>query len=332
MNAVPRAELHVHLEGAARPAIALRMAERYGQNIGDLVSEDAETYRWADFSDFLKAYDRVAGLFRTPEDYRDLTRTYLAELHEANCIYAELIISPDHGDRIGLGADAYVEGVAEGIRVHTDTYGDTALEVRLTATGERHFGPSAVKRAANAAARWSAVGPRTPTGLPLVTGFGLAGDERMDRPEDFVRAFEIAHEAGLATTCHAGEVCGAQSVSDALDHLKPDRIDHGVRAIEDDALVERIADTGTVLAVSIGSNVALGVFPSVDDHPAGRLKDAGCRIALGSDDPPFFGNSLASEYADGVALGLDAREVTRTAIEGAFCDPATKARLLRRLG
>ena len=328
---VPKAELHVHLEGTARPALARRMAERYGERIDDLIDGNSETYRWADFGEFLRAYDRVASLFRTVEDYRDLTRAYLNEIAAAGCLYVELIVSPDHPERVGLAAEDYVLGIAEGIRVHGDTHGDGAVEARLIVTGVRHLGPSAVKRAAQTAAKWRDSGPRTPTGLPLVTGFGLAGDERMDHPRDFERAFDIAHEAGLGTSCHAGEVCGAQSVRDALDHLRPDRIDHGVRAVEDDDLVTRLADTGTPLAVSIGSNVALGVFPSVREHSVAQLAEAGCRIALGSDDPPFFGNSLASEYQDADALGLDATGLTRTAIDAAFCDPATKARLTARI-
>ena len=331
MTAAPKAEMHVHLEGTARPQLARRMAQRYGVPLDGMIAEDGGTYRWSDFSEFLVAYDRVASLFRAPDDYHDLVTDYLDELQASGCIYAEIIVSPDHPDRIGLPADDYLDGIVMGIDAHAPNYGDDAVEVRLLVTGVRHKGPSSVKRAAQTAARWHADGPRTADGLPLVVGFGLAGDERVGHVREFADAFDIAHDAGLGTSCHAGEVCGAQSVRDALDHLRPDRIDHGVRAIKDGALVERLARAETLLAISIGSNVALGVVESVDAHPIRALADAGCRIALGADDPPFFGNSIGGEYADAASLGLDPLAITRNAIEGSFCDPATRARLLAKL-
>lgn len=331
MSSVLKAEMHVHLEGTARPPLARRMADKYGVSLDGMIARDGGTYRWADFSEFLAAYDHVASLFRSPDDYRDLTRDYLDELQASGCIYVEIIVSPDHPDRIGLPVDDYLDGIARGIETHVAAHGEAAVEVRLLVTGVRHQGPSSVKRAAKTAARWHADGPRTAHGLPLVVGFGLAGDERVGHPRDFVDAFDIAHGTGLGTSCHAGEVCGAQSVRDALEHLRPDRIDHGVRAVEDEALVEKLARTRTLLAVSIGSNVALGVAKSVETHPVRSLAAAGCRIALGADDPPFFGSSIGGEYGAAQQLGLDLRAITRTAIEGSFCDPATRARLLARL-
>ncbi len=160
-------------------------------------------------------------------------------------IYSELIVSPDHGKRIGLGADAYISGVCEGIR---RAKAKSGIEARLIVTGERHFGPESVIGAAEYAAK---------ADNPLITGFNLAGEERMGRVADYARAFDIARDAGLGLTIHAGEVCGAFSVSDALDAVRPSRIGHGVRAIEDADLVKRLADLGTVLEVCPGSNIAL---------------------------------------------------------------------------
>jgi adenosine deaminase len=157
----------------------------------------------------------------------------------------------------------------------------------MIATGLRHEGPDGVERAA----RYIVANPH-----PLVTGFGMAGDERMHQPKDFAKAFDIARDAGLAITVHAGELVGAQSVRGALDHLKPARIGHGVRAIEDPALVDRLAGEGVVLEVCPGSNIAIGVFPSYEAHPFPKLRDAGVRVTLSSDDPPFFHTSLAREY------------------------------------
>ena len=329
---VLKAEMHVHLEACARPPLASVMAARHGQRIDDLVAPDGESYRHEDFSSFLVAYSRVAGLFRTAEDYAVLTRTYLDELHDAGAIYAEIIIWPDHPERLGLAADDYLAGIAEGWSRHRAEYGEGSVELRLLVTGVRHEGAEAVERAARTARRWDAEGPRaTANGDPLVVGFGLAGDERVGHPRDFARAFDLAREAGLGLGCHAGELCGPESVRAALDYLRPDRIDHGVRAIGDDALVCRLADDGVPLTVCVGSNLSLGMYPSLKAHPLPLLVEAGCCVVLGSDDPPHFGTSLASEYDLAAQLGVDGAARTREAIVAAFCDGATKLELLCRL-
>ena len=326
----PKAEMHVHLEACARPPLARAMAPKYGEAIDDIVTENGTGYRHYDFTSFLSAYGRVADLFRTASDYATLTETYLGELHAAGAIYGEIIVWPDHPERLGLPADDYLAGIAEGWTRHRAARAD-AVELRLLVTGVRHEGPDAVERAARTARRWHAEGPRANGDAPLVVGFGLAGDERVGHPRDFVRAFDMAREAGLGLGCHAGELCGADSVRDALDHLRPDRIDHGVRAIEDPALVERLAGEGVPLTVCTGSNLALDVFPSLSAHPLPRLIEVGCRVALGSDDPPHFGTSLAREYELAERVGVDGRERTRAAIDMAFCDAQTKRRLRARL-
>ena len=333
---VPKAEMHVHLEACARPTLAREMAGKYGESIEDVIAAGGDSYRWEDFTSFLKAYDRVAGLFRNADDYALLIETYLAELAAARTLYAEIIVWPDHPERLGLAADDYLAGIAEGIARHRAAHAGNAVEVRLLVTGVRHEGPEAVQRAARTARRWHAEGPRAAgtDGEPLVVGFGLAGDERVGHPSDFTRAFDLAREAGLGLGCHAGELCGATSVRDALDHLRPARIDHGVRAVEDDALVRRLANEGTLLTVCVGSNISLDVFSNLAAHPLPRLVAEGCRVALGSDDPPHFGTSLGRDYALAGEAGLDQgalRAITATAIEGAFCDEGTKARLRERL-
>jgi adenosine deaminase len=316
-----KAEIHCHIEGAAPPELTTAQARKYGVDTDAFLRDGA--YVWSNFSEFLVAYDAVAALFRTAADYALLTETYLSELAAINTIYSEIIVSPDHGDRIGLGADAYLAGISEGIAAAREK---TGIEARIIVTGERHFGPDRVISAAEYAARAK---------NPLVTGFNLAGEERMGRVADYARAFDIARDAGLGLTIHAGEVCGAFSVADALDLVKPARIGHGVRAIEDPALVERLADLGTVLEVCPGSNVALDVFPDFESHPLQRLRAAGVRVCINSDDPPFFGTSLAREYEiASQTMGMTDREIdamTRTALEAAFVDETTRANLLARL-
>ena len=166
---------------------------------------------------------------------------------------------------------------------------------------------------------------------PYVVGFQLAGDEAGFPPGPFARAYEIAADSGLGCSVHAGEHAGAESVRGALA-LPVTRIAHGVRAIEDPALVAELAERGTILEVCPTSNVATGVFASYEDHPLGALREAGVRTCLGSDDPPYFGCSIGSEYA--VArerLGVDEGELvemTRTALEGAFADDGLRRSLL----
>ncbi|SER81235.1 adenosine deaminase [Rhizobium sp. NFR03] len=316
-----KAELHCHIEGAAPPSLALAQAEKYGVDVSGLIADGS--YVWTDFSEFIVCYDRVASLFRTEEDYAALAETYLTELSAAGTIYSEIIVSPDHGNTIGLGADAYLRGLAAGIEA---ARAKTGIVGRMIITIIRHLGPEAAERTALYAVRRD---------HPLVTGFNLAGEERMFRVADFARAYDIARDAGLGLTIHAGEMAGADSVRDALDIVRPSRISHGVRAIEDADLVRRIAAEGVVLETCPGSNIALGVFPGFHAHPLRALRDAGCRVTLNADDPPFFHTSLAQEYdIASQVMGFEDAEIdamTRTAIEAAFVDEDTRARLLSRL-
>ncbi|MDF1634288.1 adenosine deaminase [Mycoplana sp. MJR14] len=321
MRQMKKAEIHCHLEGAVPPALALSQARRYGVETDVFLRDGA--YVWRDFTSFLAAYDAVAGLFRTEDDYALLTETYLDELAAAGAIYSELFVSPDHAETVGLGAGAYIAGIARGIEA---ARAKTGIECRMIVVGLRHRGPERVEWAARFAAA---------IGHPLVTGFNMAGDERIGAVSDCVRAFDIAREAGLGITIHAGEVCGAESVRDALDFVRPARIGHGVRAIEDPGLVERLAEAGVVLEVCPGSNVALGVFESFQAHPLRRLQAAGVKVTLNSDDPPFFHTSLQREYeVASQAMGYSESELdgmTRTAIEAAFVDKETRSRLLSQL-
>lgn len=320
-RSMPKAELHCHIEGATPPALAAAQAKRYGIDTSGFIKEGQ--YSWQDFTSFVQSYDATANLFRTEEDYALLAETYLTEIAEAGAIYSELIASPDQGDAVGIGADAYMRGLAEGAE---RAKAKTGIETRLLVVGIRHFGPERVVKAAEYAARRP---------HPLITGFNLAGEERMHRVADFTRAFDIARDAGLGITIHAGELSGAFSVRDALDHVRPSRISHGVRAIEDADLVKRLADEGTVLEVCPGSNVALSVFKDFESHPLRALHAAGVRVTLNSDDPPFFHTSLAREYeVASTVMGFSDADIlgmTRTAIEAAFVDEPTRQKLLAKL-
>ncbi|MXN66437.1 adenosine deaminase [Stappia sp. GBMRC 2046] len=321
-HVVPKAELHVHIEGAAPPDLVRRLATRHDIDLSGVFDRTGH-YSWDDFSSFLNAYDRASQVFRTPEDYAALSESYYRMLAAEGVIYAEITISPDHAAANGLSYADYVSGLAEGME---RAKAETGIEGRMIAVGVRHFGARAVEQVVTQVLAHS---------HPLVTGFGLAGDEREGHPANFASAFRQAAEGGLGLTAHAGEIGGPESVTAALDFLRVKRIGHGVKAIEDKALVERIAEEGVVLEVCPGSNIALGLYSNLRFHPVNLLRRAGCRITLNSDDPPFFRTTVGHEYRScAQTFGwseADQLAITKTAIEAAFCDKATKERLLKRL-
>lgn len=318
---VPKAELHCHVEGAAAPDLVEAQARKYGADTSAFIKDGS--FVWRDFTSFLSAYDFAANLFRDEEDYARLAEHYLTSLARDGAIYSEVFISPDHARQAGLSPLAYTNALGEGIMRAREK---TGIEGRMIVTGVRHFGVQSVEAAALFAVE---------CGHPLVTGYGMAGEERFGAVRDFARAFDIAREAGLGITIHAGELAGWQSVADALDHLRPSRIGHGVRAIENPDLVRRIADEGVVLEVCPVSNIELKVFPGFAEHPFPALRAAGCKVTLNSDDPPYFWTSLKREYdvaAEYFGMSDEAlTAVTRTAIEAAFVDEITRAALLGKL-
>jgi adenosine deaminase len=322
-TSVPLAELHVHLEATATPELVRRLAARNGLEIPAGTIE-GDRYVWHDFLDFLRTFDRAVTVIRTAEDYRDITFEYLQACAAEGAIYVEVTISPDHADQAGLPYAEMLTGVVQGI---DDARAASGIESRIIVTAVRNFGTERAERVASVAAARA---------HPYVTGFGLAGDEAGFPPGPFAAAFRIAHEGGLGLTCHAGEWAGPESVRGALGLPVPmTRLGHGVRAVEDPALVRELADRGIVLEVCPTSNVALGAYRDYASHPFPLLRAAGVRLTLGSDDPPYWDATLAGEYA--VARrewGLDDDAlcaVTRTAIEAAFAPEAVRSSLLARI-
>ena len=317
---LPKAEIHCHIEGAAHPDLARRLAAKHGVDLSNII--DGDRYLWRDFTQFLSCYDRASSVFRTPDDYRLLAYDNGRRLGEQGAIYCEQFLSPTHAMQTGIDYLDLVEAVSEGAE---QARAETGIETRYIVTCVRHLGPDRAVAVARLTERYP---------HPMVTGFGMGGDERVFEPADFATAYEIAANAGLELTAHAGEFAGPESVAGCLDHLGVTRIGHGVRAIEDPDLVARLVDEEIVLEVCPGSNVALGVYPDIAAHPLRRLADAGVKVTVSSDDPPYFDTTLAREYEHAATLGFDEDGLvglTRTAIEAAFCEPALKRRLLARL-
>jgi adenosine deaminase len=315
---VPKAELHVHLEGTAPPDLIRRIAERNGLPVPEGVFAAPNRFAYRDFLDFLDTYDRAASVIRTGDDYRDITFEYLVSCAGEGAIYVELTASPDHAKLVGLSDEEHIDGIVRGI---DDARAETGIEARILISCVRNFGVEPALRVAHYAAERL---------HPYIVGFSMAGDEENYPPAAYAEAFQVAADAGLGCTVHAGEWGGPESVRQGLG-LPVARIGHGVRSIEDPDLVEELAERGTVLEVCPTSNVVLGLYPSYEEHPLPRLMEAGVRVTLGSDDPPYFGASIGGEYAIcRERLGFDdgtLRAITRTAIEAAFCEETLKQRL-----
>jgi adenosine deaminase len=312
----------VHLEGTAPPNLIRRLAERHGMEVPEGLFDGADRFAYTDFLDFLRAYDLAATVIRTGEDYRDVTYEYLAGCARDGAIYVELTASPDHAALVGLDDEEHLDGIARGI---DDARGEFGIEGRILISAVRNFGVEQALRVA----RYAAARPH-----PYVVGFSMAGDEQNFPAGDYAGAFEIAAGAGLGCTVHAGEWAGADSVRAGMA-LPVTRIAHGVRAIEDPALVEELAERGLVLECCPTSNVVLGAFESYGDHPLPHLRAAGVKVTLGSDDPPYFGASIGGEYRICTEyFGYDdddLRDITRTAIAAAFCEEALKDSLIRKV-
>jgi adenosine deaminase len=312
----------VHLEGTAPPDLIRRLAERNGMPVPEGVFATPHRFAYTDFLDFLKTYDLAASVIRTGDDYRDVTYEYLAGCAREDAIYVELTASPDHAALVGLSDEEHLDGIARGI---DDARAEHGIEGRILISAVRNFGVEQALRVA----RYAAERPH-----PYVVGFSMAGDEENYPAGDYAEAFEVVAAAGLGCTVHAGEWAGADSVRAGIE-LPVTRIGHGVRAIEDPALVEELADRGIVLECCPTSNVVLKAFPSYAEHPLPRLRAGGVKVTLGSDDPPYFGASIGGEYA--VCrdhFGYDdetLRDITRTAIEAAFCEATLKNHLIRQL-
>lgn len=321
--AIPKLELHLHLEGAAPPAFIRAQAQRKKVDLSGIFDEKG-AYKYDGFVDFLRVYEAACTVLTTPQDFHDLTLAVLEQSAARGVIYSEAFLSPDF---CGGGDVIAWRDYLAAIEAAADTAeAQMGIALRGCITCIRHFGPEKARKIARCAQE---------TAGRFITGFGIAGDENAGELVDFAYSFDAAREAGLGLTAHAGEWRGPDELRAALKHLRVARIGHGVRAIEDPALVDHLAESGTVLEVCPGSNVALGVYPNLRAHPIERLRAAGVAVTVSTDDPPFFHTDMSAEYA-GLhrAFGWDQPQfdaLAQTALNAAFCDAPTRAALAKKL-
>ena len=315
-QAVPKIELHVHLEGSIRPATLLEIARRNGESLPvDSVEELEKLYEFTDFAHFIDVWILTTNCLRTADDFRRTVVDYAAEAAGFGAVYLEGIFSP--GERVvrGVGWDDIFGGYCDGA---VEAYERHGVTVRFTPDMYRGMDPEVAEQVARVSVRYADRG---------VVGLGLGGLEA--RPlAPYRRAFEIARDGGLALVPHAGEAAGADSVREVLE-LGPARIRHGIRAVEDPGLLAEIVARGVVLDVCPTSNLRTGVVASLDRHPLPALLEAGALCTVNTDDPAMFGTDLGQEYEVAARLGVDPAQAFAAGIAGALCDDETRLRLAR---
>jgi aminodeoxyfutalosine deaminase len=306
----------VHLEGTVRPRTLLEIARRNGYALpADTVEGLAALYAYRDFAHFIEVWVLTTNALRETEDFRQVVVDYAAEAALHGAVYLEGIFSPAERVRRGVRWEDMFEGYCDGAEEAFELHG---VEVRLTPDITRGFSLEEAEETVRWASRYRGRG---------VVGVGLGGLEADFPAEPFAPVFARAREQGLGSVPHAGEVAGPASVRAALDALGADRIRHGIRAVDDSALVDELRDRDVVLDVCPISNVRTGAVRSLDEHPLPRLVSAGVRCSLSTDDPAMFDTDLTREHEAAEVLGLSPRAAFEAGLQGALCDEATRARL-----
>jgi aminodeoxyfutalosine deaminase len=310
----PKIELHVHLEGAMRPETLLEVARRNGYALPVDSAEGVRAlYQYRDFAHFIEVFMLTAGALETEDDFRRLVVEYAEDAVAHGAVYLEAIFSL--GLWRGLDSDIVFTGVCDGADEARERFG---IEIRLTPDIARVYSLDEAFQVVRAAVRYRDRG---------VVGVGLGGPEAEHPPEPYAPAFELARSEGLAAVPHAGEHAGPGSIRAALDALGATRIRHGIRAVEDPALVEELADRRIVLDVCPISNVRTQAVPSLAEHPLPKLVAAGALCSISSDDPAMFNTDLSQDYAAACSFGLEPRSFFAAGLEGALCDDETRERL-----
>jgi adenosine deaminase len=289
LRALPKAHLHLHFTGSMRHTTLVELADQHGVRLPEALRtawppelSAADEKGWFRFQ---RLYDIARSVLRTEDDVRRLVCEALEDERTDGSGWLEVQVDPSgYAGRFG-GITSFLELVLDAVASAAER---TGVGAGLVVAANRTRHPLDARTLARLAAQYAGRG---------VVGFGLSNDERRGSTADFAPAFRIAHRAGLLLTPHAGELRGPSSVRDVLGDLGADRLGHGVRIVEDPALVARIAADGMVCEICPLSNVGLGVYPTAADVPLRQLFDAGVGIALGADDPLLFGSRLVAQYA-----------------------------------
>ena len=312
----PKIELHVHLEATITPGRLLDLGRRNdvklpARTVGGLT----RFMRFRTFDEFIRVWIKTTRVLQHGPDFRQIVVDYASELAAQGCVYAEPLFSPSEPVARGTSWQEVFEGYCDGAEEARARHG---VELRFTPDITRDFPPDIGEELAAWAVRFRERG---------VAGVSLGGSEHRFPPAPFARAFAIAREGGLKAAPHAGETAGPESIRSALDDLHADRLRHGVRAVEDAALLAELAERGVVCDVTPVSNLRTGVVRSLDEHPLPSMLAAGVKCSIGSDDPVLMQTSLTEDSAVAVELGHTPRAMYEHAVAGAFCDEPTRARL-----
>ena len=313
MTPFPKIELHVHLEGTVRPRTLLEIARRNDYALpADTVEGLAGLYEFRDFSHFVEVWVLTTNALQKEEDFRQVVVDYAAEAASHGAVYIEGIFSPAERVRRGVSWDEVFSGFRDGAVEAAELHG---VDVALTPDIPRGFALDEARQTVRYALAYG------------MAGVGLGGLEAEFPPEPYAEVFREARAEGLASVPHAGEVAGAASIWGALDALQADRLRHGIRAIEDPALVRELAARQIVLDVCPISNLRTGAVASLEEHPLPQLVQAGVLCSVSTDDPAMFDTDLTRDYDAAQALSLDPRAAFDAGVAGALQDDEFKARL-----
>jgi adenosine deaminase len=320
---LPKAELHVHIEGTLEPEHMFALAARNRVALPFRSAEEARNaYRFNDLQGFLDLYYQGMSVLLAEEDFYDLTLAYLEKADAQGVVHAEIFFDPQAHVARGIPFRSVVNGIR---RAQTDAYERFGLSTRLIACFLRHLEQEDALDTFKHVLRYA----------DWIVGVGLDSSERGHPPRKFKDVFDKARAEGFRLVAHAGEEGPADYVREALDVLRVDRIDHGNRALEDAALVERLARDGVALTVCPLSNVKLGVVKDIARHPIAEMIDKKLVVTVNSDDPAYFGGYINENFL-ALRRSLDlsrdlAAALARNSIRASFLPDAQKARLLGRL-
>ncbi|MGW9413056.1 adenosine deaminase [Arthrobacter cupressi] len=319
-SALPVAELHLHIEGTLQPELIFALAERNGIELpyADL-DELRSRYEFTDLQSFLDLYYANMAVLQTEQDFADMTRDYLARASAGGVRHVEVMMDPQAHVSRGVPLETCVNGVASALATSEEEFGVSTL---LIAAFLRDLPEDDALEVLEQLLAMNAP----------IAGIGLDSAEVGNPPSKFVRLYQRAAEAGLHRIAHAGEEGPASYITDSLDLLGVERIDHGIRCMEDAALVERLANEQVPLTVCPLSNVRLRAVDTLADHPLPAMLSAGLNVSVNSDDPAYFGGYVDDNFVQlRAVLGLTAAEQSRLAansIRSSFASDARKAELL----